>query len=1301
MHQLVPHFILEKYNAGEFRGDLTVAVLFADLTGFSSMSDALARHGHYGSEMLAAVMRPVFEPLVHNVYAQRGFVVGYAGDSLTAVFIDDDGQASLRCASAAEAIRRHFVEHPQQSTSFGVFPIAVKLGLAYGETIWEVYRSADGRQATFGFRGPAMDAAAHAEHHARPGEAWLDAEFYRQVFGWAHATFNDGAWRLESFTALRPDQSLPDLAALPQDGLAAFFAPVIIDLSQRGEFRPIVNVFIDLRPPQLQDDTVARFMRAVFALQGRYGGFFLRPDFGDKGINLLIFWGAPVAHENDIERALNFLLDLRKETDIPFSAGVSYRLAYAGFVGATLREDYTGYGWGISLAARMMKSAVTGEIWVDGEVAQREAKLFNFSDPVEHGFKGFATPQKIYLLQGRREAGEQVFTGRFSGRANELARLQTFMAPVWQGLPAGMLVITGDAGVGKSRLIHEFVSSDSFRSTGAVLAVCQSDEIVRQAFNPFRYWLQRRFGISADRIPAENLFVFLAQVEHIASEISNQPLRDELLRTRSVLAALLDLYWEGSLYSQLDAQGRYENTLIALGVLIRCLGLKAPLVFIIEDLQWLDDDSRAFLPYLLRLLDQDGTQPVPVAFLCTARPEGASLPAADPGLLHELVLGGLDRAALAGLAAEKLDGQVSEPLVDFLEKRAEGNPFFVEQSLQYLCEGQYLSLQGGVYTIADLDQVEMLSTDIQSILVARLDRLSKQVRDVVQTAAVLGREFELRLLLRMLAGQYAPGLVSHPETADIWVPLSEIRYIFRHALMRDAAYSMQLRSRQRELHALAVEAMEVLFSANLAPFYAELAHHAERAFLSGKAVIYLHRAGRQAFEAFQLNQSVQYLSRALHLADPADLPLLFDLHRQRSNAYSYLGDREREASDLDSMADLAERLDTNSYRLQAETSRINLYNKLGHWQSILDAAVSATALAVSLGDIDAEMDINNVQVLALMRLGRLDDALSLGRRALARAATHAHDALEEAHLLNSLGLVCSERLDRAEATRYFERAGMIGRQNGYLYIQAQVLNNLAALYAQNGDYITSRDYFRQAYELAREMGQRAGQGLVLGNLGWISGLLGDYQVALTYHTQAMVISREVNDRLAMANTCTNLCAVSGYLGRLQQAITYGLEGLDLARSLDDPSSAAWAHLFLGYAYFYDGQTQAARDAFSAAVDIRSELGQPALCIEPLAGLAEVELAAGNPGAARQHVEVILAYGGSLMGAEEPLRVILACYNVLDALSDPRTRAIIQQGRVILEESFATIKDETTQRMVIENVPWRRAVRDISELMGAS
>ncbi len=165
---------------------------------------------------------------------------------------------------------------------------------------------------------------------------------------------------------------------------------------------------------------------------------------------------------------------------------------------------------------------------------------------------------------------------------------------------------------------------------------------------------------------------------------------------------------------------------------------------------------------------------------------------------------------------------------------------------------------------ADLRAERSLPLDVGAILIARLDSLAQDVRDVVQTASILGREFEVQLLTRMLRGDTdLLQKIAHAEHADIWIPLDQIRYIFRHALLRDAAYSMQLQTRQRELHAIAVSAMEMIYAHELAPHYGELAYHAERANLVEKALFYLPLAGKLAANAYQNKQAVDYFSRAL------------------------------------------------------------------------------------------------------------------------------------------------------------------------------------------------------------------------------------------------------------------------------------------------------------------------------------------------------------------------------------------------------------------------------------------------------
>jgi predicted ATPase/class 3 adenylate cyclase len=1301
MRQLVPAFILDKFDAGEQRGKITAAAMFVDFSGFSAMSDTLEKHMRHGSdELLASIMEDIFKPLVYNVYAQGGFVVGYAGDAMTAIFVDNgDASHVLRCASAATEIEKHFASNSTQTTQFGDFNISVKIGLSLGEAIWEIFRSADKSRATFSFRGPAMDGSARAEHRAKPGEVWMDSSFYESVKQRVRGLQVDDLFRLTEMDSPLDEMAIPDVAASPSNRhMTAFFSEAIISTTFRGEFRPLVNVFMDI-PPKIQEgDQLQGFMQAVFVLQKKYGGFFIRPDFGDKGINLFIIWGAPIAYENDIERALNFLLDLKKETGIPFTAGVSYRLEYAGFFGSFLREDYTGYGWGISLAARMMKFAAPGEIWIDDEVAQRIKQNFHFGEQQEGQFKGFAEKQKIYLLLNRKDVAEQVFRGDFEGREKELAELNEFVKPLWRGEFAGIMLIKGEAGVGKSRLIFEFTESETFANDRVMKAVCQTDEIIRQSFNPFRYWLKSRFGISNTDSEEENQRKFLKEISRLASVTPDNELWEELQRTHSFLGTLLNLHLEDALYEQLDAKGRHENTLIALSVFLRCESLQKPLILILEDAHWLDDESRAFFPDLIRTLVADESKRYPIATLATSRMEGSGFPISGNIAIREMTLGGLDQKALSRLAEEWLGKPVSPELIDFLNKRAEGNPFFVEQILRYLIEGNLLELKNAVFNIANTNQVSLLSADIQSILIARLDRLAQDVKDVVQSASVLGREFEIQLLINMLNDSFLPDKVDQAESAEIWLPMSEIRYIFRHALMRDAAYSMQLRSRQQQLHALALDAIETLYADELIHHYGELSHHAERANNTDKARKYLELAAAEARQTYQLSQALNYINRALALTPQEDLEKQFDLLNARISVYSQRGEMDLRWNDILKMSDLAESIGKAHHKVTVFIQRANHYHSEGNWQKIVDMADEGIDITRAAGDITLELDFYQSLTQALSRLGRLDEAISLAKSALEIAGNATEESMR-IQILNGLGMFALERLEVADANSYFGESLRIAREVGNIHVEAQVLNNLGNLAAQTADYVIARDYFIQAYELARKIGNRPGQGLVLGNLGWISGLLGDFKSAREYHTQALAISREVGNQFHVTNTFINLSAVAGYEGDAKLSITNGEQGLALARTLGDKIAEAWAQLYLGFAWHLQGDFDKAAEAFSESVKIREELNQPAYQIEPIAGLALTAFSQNRPDSAIAHVETILTYlsnGGTLEGAEEPLRIYLTCYQILHSMQDPRAAEVIRNGYGFLTNSLAKIEDENTRRMVVDNVTWRRAVNEIGK-----
>ncbi|MGD8858052.1 MAG: AAA family ATPase, partial [Chloroflexota bacterium] len=858
MHRLVPHFIQERYAAGRLAGSFEAVTLFVDISGFTPITDAIMGHGQHGAEVLAGIIREVFDPLVRSVFEHGGFVTNFAGDAFTAVFpIEDSSDVSMRSAlAAAWRMQQEMASAADYPTPYGNFTMSVKVGLSLGQMSWGIVSSKNGRRAAYYFQGPAIDGCANAQRLARAGEVVVDAAVREAAGSMIAAVPVGDQFRV---TEVNDELSAPqpvNLGQVQADIVNHFFPPEALQQELSGELRPVVSMFVGL-PTVRTEDQLEVFLQLIFELQDRYGGLLNRLDYGDKGANLLLFWGAPIAHENDVTRALNFIVDLRSQTIIPVSAGITYGIAHSGYSGGALAGEYTCHGRGTTLAARLMQAAPRGEVWVDEQVAERARRHFEleFEDAIV--FKGFASEQKVFILLERKEAGEVFYQGRLFGRQAEQEQLAGFIEPLWQGQQAGAMVVWGESGIGKSRLVDAFLSGQ--RDTAGLefsVFVCQADEILRESLNPFRYWLRRYLGQSEQQSDARNKRSFSRKLDRLVATTQNEALAAELDRTRSFLGALVNLHWPDSLYEQLDAQGRYVNTFSALVALLKVESQQKPVVLLLEDVHWLDQDSKALLREL-RQASTDG-QDYPIAILATARPEGDRAILGKDFTFREIRLDQISPADQALLAADQLGAPVGTSLLQLLVERAEGNPFFTEQILRYLQEQALLQLVEGQWQLKSIQEMA-LPTDVRAVLVARLDRLTQYVREVVQTASVLGREFEVKLLARMLNDDPAlEDKIAEAEKMAIWTALGELRYIFKHTMLRDAAYRMQIRTRRQALHKLAVEAMERLYADSLDPHFGELAYHAEQARQIDKARHYLELAGDIAKSAYQNSMALDY-----------------------------------------------------------------------------------------------------------------------------------------------------------------------------------------------------------------------------------------------------------------------------------------------------------------------------------------------------------------------------------------------------------------------------------------------------------
>ena len=1298
MHRIVPGLIIENYRAKKYRGSFRAVGMFLDLSGFSTLTDALMKQGQHGAEVLVGMVRNIFDPVVTSIFEHDGIIVGFAGDGIMSLFPirGDDRSAALNALASAWEIQQALASRSIKQASYGSFSFAAKIGLSIGDASWGILRSKDEQTATYYFRGQAVDDSASAEHLAQPGDIYLASALCDALEGDVHLGDGASIRRLTGIAAPLPARTPVNLPPIDDAVSGIFVSENILTRDERGEFRQAVNLF--MRFPDLSDDALRDFMHILFELQEQYGGMVGQVDFGDKGCNMLMLWGAPVAYENDIGRALNFVIDLKARVEFPITAGVTYYVAHAGFLGGKMSECYTCYGWGVNLAARFMTSAPAGHIWIDERVARRIKNRFNFERLGAQKFKGFETEQKVFSLLGRKPSIETPHQGEFVGREAELGRLLTFMDPLWRGEFAGVFAIWGEAGIGKSRLVYEAGVLLPLEQRNPLWAVCHSDQILRHSFNPFRYWLLRYFGFEPAMDEETRKRVFDSHLDALLARVPDPGLAEELNRTRSALGSMLDLEWPDSLYARLDAEGRYNNTVLALIALVKAESLRQPLALFIEDAQFIDEESRALLPRLKRALSTGGVR-YPVAIILSSRRSGVEELFNDALFDDSMEIPALSAKALANLAEIQLGGAASTELVQLVQERSEGNPFFAEQVLVYLQEEKYIEMSAHGWKLVKRLQESSLPADIRSLLMARLDQLDASVREAIQTASVLGREFAVPVLSAIMADR--PLLAKDlrvAERAEILLPSGQDRFAFTHGLLRDSAYSMQMSSRRRELHFLAVEALEEIYEEDVDHHYGEIAYHAERANLGDKALHYLTLAGNQAFELYQNSQASDYFTRALTFIPESDLQPRMELLLKRIEVYKRVGDRVRQLQDIQLLEELANRFGDAELIARTATQFAHYQFTIGEYAN--SAEVAKKILAGPLRDPSILMDAYSLAASSQLRLGRLEESMETARAGL-RLAQESGLQKEEARSLSGMGLISIEQTNLAQAMEYLRESLRLAREASDRFVELTAWNNMGNAAGYLGDYSMARDCYEHCLLAFREHGDRYGEGLTLGNLGWVAGMQGDFTSALNYHQQSLTTAREVGNPYQEAYTLINLSVVAGMQGNGPSALEYARFGYDLCRSVGERSGEAWSLLNMGHAYLLEEELEQAQDAYEQSLLIREEMRQPNLAAEPLSGLAQIALQRNDAVALTERIEAILLITDDdpeLNGAEDPIRVYFTLHQALEKMKDPRTQSILQKAVQLLEAQVSKFKNDEERRRYVENVPWRRAILEAGQLL---
>jgi class 3 adenylate cyclase/DNA-binding winged helix-turn-helix (wHTH) protein/tetratricopeptide (TPR) repeat protein len=965
----------------------------------------------------------------------------------------------------------------------------------------------------------------------------------------------------------------------------------------------------------LAQDTVRRYEGSLTQVSG-------------EGFQAL--FGAPVAQEDHARRAVLAAFELRQRLRMPDAIrgqphGVAVRLGLhtgsvvVGPLAYEPQRPYTAAGDTLYLATRLQQRAAPDTLLVSAATYALVQDEVQGEACEALSLDALSTPVPVYAIRSllQRRAGVPRRgarpLSRFVGRMQELALLHERLEQALGG-QGQVIGIAGEPGLGKSRLLAEFVHS----LRGRPVTCCEGHCLAYGGATPYlpvRDLLRQLWGLH-DAAPATAITATVQQRLREAGVASE----DEVL----VLLQLLDVPVDLEPLAALDPQERKARTFAVLWHVIRHASQRQPLMLAVENLHWVDPTSEECLASLVERLGD-----TPVLLLTTYRP-GYQPPWIRHSAATQMALPRLSpRDSLVVLQSAPQAAQLPVPVQQAIVAKAAGNPFFVEELTWAAAEH------------GDHARTLPLPDTIEAVLAARIDHLPPEEKRLVQIAAVIGTEVPVPLVQR-LAGLPEDVLqrgLAHLQGQEFLYEthlFPDQAYTFKHALTREVAYGSLLHERRRALHRQIVEALEVLYPDRLGEFAEHLAQHALSGKVWDKAVAYCRRAGTKAQNRGAYREAMMGFEQALdalgHLPEHPDTGVLaIELRRRLGGMLSLVGEHQRSLALLGEAAARARQLDDRGRLGEVLSRMVSVRGIVGDFEGAMAAGREALELAATLGDPILHVHVSYRLGQAYMRIGdyrRAAEVLRGNVKMLARSTPgYMRDwcISSQAWLAEVLGMLG----EFAEGRRHGEEALRLARGDEPWHgdVPIPVRSRLGCLYLTQGDLEAAIRVFEEGMALCHTSDNKTVRGPIAGGLGEAYAHMGRLAEGLALLEEAR--RNDLHTGAVGGGYGTHLRQLSAvYLlaGRFDEAWQHARQALGLAQQLKARGDEALALHQLGavHAHADPPDVQQAEARYQEALMLAETLGMRPLQAHCHRGLGTLYAKTGRQEQARAALATAIA-----------------------------------------------------------------------------
>jgi tetratricopeptide (TPR) repeat protein len=843
----------------------------------------------------------------------------------------------------------------------------------------------------------------------------------------------------------------------------------------------------------------------------------------------MVIFGTPFSHEDDPERAARASLEIMKSIEengkinignkvksLTARIGINTGLCISGEIGSNSRKEFTVIGDTVNLASRLQANATPGKILIGDKTFQRIKDNFTISPPRKLKVKGKRDLVTVYTLKSEKKKigfleKKKDSHSPFVGREKELKILRDALKKSYQS-KGQIIEISGELGVGKSRLIYELSKESLTKKYNVFSGNCSSWE-ESKPYAPLKEIFTKIFGIEFDD-----------EHKEIDKKIENKikVIDSSLLFASSYFLKLLSPKIK-SLEEIMEQSKEESNLLIkVMKKILWSFSSQKPLLIIIEDVHWIDDASAEFLTQC-----SDELKEYPILLIYSLRESLKKRESiAGSKRLKLLPLKNTESDKLISLLIKEND--IYKLMKDRIISTANGNPLFVEEIVRGIEERRLSADKDRLGNYTEIFADFQIPDTVQSIARARIDLLPVGLKEILYQASVLGRYIEISLFQRItnlkdkVLFDLLKKLQKHEFIEEVEAAPQLQRYFaFTHSLIQEIAYNSLLFKTRRSLHTKIGSAMEEMYLSKIDKKVEELAYHFKNSEDSERAVFYLNKAGDKAQSLYAFSNAVNYYLDNIKILESKELEKeqltqLSEIYNKLAFSQSVLGERKEAEVNLNKALEYCRKTKDKDNESLILMSMGNLYGDIGKWDKAIEYFQDSLLITEKVNNLRRKASVLKGIGLACLFKGDTSTGHSYLKKSL-RICKEVSDVNTYALLLNNLGIYYDMLGKWEKAIKKYKESIKIAKSNNNIIYISNFTSNLGFAYSSLNKSEQAVYYFNESIKLSEKIGDIYNKGINLAHLGEEYLKKDNFGKTKNYIVQAEEVFKKLDDKLGLAD----------------------------------------------------------------------------------------------------------------------------------------------------------------------------------------